>query len=110
MRYTTKTFRAIVHVVLLSFIMESLTPIAMYALTQGPTQPEFSSFSPVNASNLVNVFTGDFSYSLPVISIPGPNGMGYALSLSYNSGASVEDEASWVGYGWTLNPWSNHTS
>lgn len=75
-----------------------------YALTDGPTQPEFSSFEPVTTTNMVNEFTGDFTYNLPILEIPGPHGSGYALSLSYHSGASPEDEASWVGYGWTLNP------
>ncbi|HSY61099.1 MAG TPA: hypothetical protein VK796_04440, partial [Cytophaga sp.] len=49
-------------------------------------------------------FTGGFTYNLPVINIPGPNGAGYGVSLSYHSGSGMEDEASWVGYGWTLNP------
>jgi hypothetical protein len=55
---------------------------------------------------MVNEFTGAFTYNLPVISIPGPSGSGYALALSYHSGTSPEEEASWVGYGWTLNPGS----
>jgi hypothetical protein len=53
---------------------------------------------------MVNDFTGDFTYNLPVLNVPGANGGGYALSLSYHSGETPESEASWVGYGWTLNP------
>ena len=77
---------------------------AAYALTGGPSQPEFSSFEPVGTADMVNKFTGDFSYSIPVIEVPGPDGSSYPLSLSYHSGLGAEDEASWVGYGWTLNP------
>jgi hypothetical protein len=79
-------------------------PIASYALTSGPSQPEFSSFEPVATTNMVNEFTGDFTYNLPLIEVPGPHGSGYPLSLSYHSGVTPEEEASWVGYGWTLNP------
>jgi len=39
-----------------------------------------------------------------LINIPGVNGGGYAMSLSYHSGTTPEEESSWVGYGWTLNP------
>jgi hypothetical protein len=74
------------------------------ALTSGPSSPEFSSFEPVATTNMVSEYTGDFTYNIPVINIPGPNNFGYALSLSYHSGENVESEASWVGYGWTLNP------
>ena len=81
-------------------------PTIVLALTSGPDSPEFSSFTPVSASELVNTFSGDFSYNLPLIEVPGPHGSGYALSLSYNSGVSMEQEASWVGFGWTLNPGS----
>jgi hypothetical protein len=47
----------------------------------------------------VNTFTGAFNYSIPVITIPGPNGSDYTVNLIYQSGASPESEASWVGYG-----------
>ncbi len=86
------------------FLSEIIFPTAALALTGGPTQPEFSSFEPVATTNMVNEFTGDLTYNLPVINIPGAEGGGYALSLSYHSGTAVEEEASWVGYGWTLNP------
>ena len=89
---------------IINFFAEWLFPVAAYALTSGPAQPEFSSFEPVATTSMVNDFTGDFTYNLPVINVPGPNGSGYAASLSYHSGVSSEEEASWVGYGWTLNP------
>lgn len=89
---------------MVSISTELLLPTVAWALTSGPSQPEFSNFQPVGATNMVNDFTGDFTYNLPVIQVPGPNGSGYALSLSYQSGASSEEDASWVGYGWTLNP------
>ncbi len=85
-------------------ILDALLPAAALALTSGPANPEFSSFEPVATTNMVNQFTGDFTYNIPVLQIPGANGGGYALSLAYHSGASPEQEASWVGFGWTLNP------
>lgn len=91
-------FLALTHFV---FLIE---PTAAWALTSGPAQPEFTSFEPVVTTDMVNEFSGDFTYNLPVLNIPGPDGSGYALSLSYHSGATPEEEASWVGSGWTLNP------
>ena len=85
-------------------LVESLLPASLFALSSGPAQPEFSRFEAAGISGMVNPFTGDFTYNLPVLEVPGANGGGYALSLSYHSGLSPEDEASWVGYGWTLNP------
>jgi hypothetical protein len=89
-----------------TILSEVVFPSAAYALTAGPSSPEFSNFTPVATTDMVNVFSGDLNYNLPVIEIPGSDGGGYALSLSYQSGASSEEEASWVGYGWTLNPGS----
>ena len=87
-----------------SLLFQTLMPYKAMALSGGPTQPEFSNFESVTTNKMVNEFTGDFTYNLPVIDIPGPNGGGYSLSLSYHSGVSQEEDASWVGYGWTLNP------
>jgi hypothetical protein len=96
--------RKLAPVVAFIFLLQVFTPKSSLALTGGPGQPEFSSFEPVSTTQMVDPFTGDFTYNLPVLEIPGAQGGGYALSLSYHSGASPEEEASWVGYGWTLNP------
>jgi hypothetical protein len=102
--YRPTVRKRIAGLLLLLTISELVFPSLSYALTSGPSQPEFSSFEPVSTNQLVDEFTGDFTYNIPVISIPGPQGSDYPLSLSYHSGATSEEEASWVGYGWTLNP------
>ena len=78
-------------------------PTISYALTAGPSAPEFSSFEPVDTTDMVNMATGDFVYNMPLLEVPGPEG-GYPLSLSYHAGIKPAQEASWVGLGWTLNP------
>ncbi|MDO6761761.1 hypothetical protein Q4566_16250 [Tamlana sp. 2_MG-2023] len=107
-----KYFRATTYMLLCDMLIGIFIPSfnGLYALTSGPSSPEFSSFEPVATTNLVDPFTGNFTYNLPVIQIPGPDGGGYAMSLSYHSGASSEEEASWVGHGWTLNPGAINTS
>lgn len=70
-----------------------------YALTSGPSQPEVQSFSPVDASNLVDLASGDFSYNIPLLDVGG-----YPINMSYNSNVTMDSEASWVGLGWNINP------
>ncbi len=65
----------------------------------GPGQPEMSSFKSVNSSDMVDLFTGDFSYNIPLMDVGG-----YPVNIHYNSGVSMDQEASWVGLGWNLNP------
>ncbi len=100
----SKILKIVSVLLIISMVNSLFLPTVSYALTAGPGSPEFSSFEPVATTDMVDVFTGDFTYNLPVVEIPGPDGGGYALSLSYHGGASSEEEASWVGYGWTLNP------
>lgn len=103
-RKASRLTRIVAGYLMFSLVTQILMPSVAFALTSGPGTPEFSSFEPVGTTNMVNVSTGDFTYNIPVIQIPGADGGGYAMSLSYHSGASVEEESSWVGYGWTLNP------
>ena len=104
MKISRRLQKRVAFLLLNSLLIQLTLPSVAYALTSGPSQPEFSGFQPVASTDLVNKFTGDFSYSIPVIEVPGPQGSTYPLTLAYHSGASSEDEASWVGYGWNLNP------
>lgn len=87
-----------------AMIWQILFPAAAYALTSGPGQPEAQAFTPASTSEMVNPFTGDFSYNIPLFELPGPNG-GYPFNLAYSSGGiTMDQEATWVGLGWSLNP------
>lgn len=79
-------------------LLEAIQPMKMYALTSGPTQPEFNAFTPIGTSDMVNLSTGDFNYNIPIMDVGG-----YPLNLAYNSGVTMDQEASWVGLGWNLN-------
>ncbi|MBS1624001.1 MAG: hypothetical protein JST83_08285 [Bacteroidetes bacterium] len=102
----SRFFRLTTALTLCTMLLQMALPLGAYALTAGPASPEFSKFTPVTTSDMVNITSGDFSYNLPVIDVPGPHGSGYPLALSYHAGHSAEEEASWVGLGWTLNPGS----
>ncbi|SFE91001.1 PA14 domain-containing protein [Chitinophaga sp. CF118] len=65
----------------------------------GPTQPESQAFHSVNNDNMVDLFSGDFSYNIPLMDVGG-----YPIALGYNSGISMDQESSWVGLGWNINP------
>lgn len=86
----------------LSLTFEMVHPTISFALTEGPSQPEVQSFEPVGTTQMVDLFTGDFNYNIPLFNLPGPNG-GYPVNLAYHAGVSMDDEASWVGLGWNLN-------
>lgn len=73
-------------------------PTSAFALTSGPGQPEYSSFDSVNASEMVNMFTGDFSYNIPLMDVDG-----YPINISYHASPGMDQEASWVGLGWNIN-------
>ncbi|RTY91783.1 hypothetical protein [Flavobacterium sp. GT3R68] len=92
-------FKKIIAIYLaMMILLETLQPLQMYALTSGPTQPEFNSFTPIGTSDMVDLTSGDFNYNIPVMDVGG-----YPLNLAYNSGVTMDQEASWVGLGWNLN-------
>lgn len=83
----------------LLLIFEVSYPTQVMALTGGPSQPEVQSFEPIGTSDMVDLFSGDFNYNLPLVDVEG-----YPINLAYHSGVNTDQEASWVGLGWNINP------
>jgi len=94
-----RNIRPIALFLLLSFLNQIIFPVAAYALTGGPSQPEVQSFEPVSTNQMVDLFTGDFNYNIPLVEVDG-----YPINIAYHSGITMDQEASWVGLGWNLNP------
>ena len=87
------------------------TLVLIFALhTQGVAQGETASdadlagfVDPGSTGAQVDKATGAFSFSLPLMNIPGAAGESYPIVLGY-APPSPESAAGWVGYGWTLGP------
>jgi len=94
-----KIKKAIAVYLSLTLLFEIVAPTCAYALTGGPSQPEVQGFEPIGTSDMVDLFSGDFTYNIPLLDIDG-----YPINISYNAGVSMDDEASWVGLGWNINP------
>ena len=54
---------------LLIFTWSVFQPATVFA--GGPTQPEASAFTPIGVSEMVDPFTGDFTYNIPLMDIDG---------------------------------------
>lgn len=93
--------KAVAIYLLFSFLTELFYPTVAFALTSGPNQPEMASFAPVSMENMVDLATGDFKYNIPLLEIGD-----YPINLVYEGGPTMDQEAGWVGLGWTLNPGS----
>ncbi|MEO8771245.1 MAG: PA14 domain-containing protein [Ferruginibacter sp.] len=65
----------------------------------GPSQPEMNAFKSIGADNMVSPFSGDFSYNIPLMDVGG-----YPINMFYNSGITMDQESSWLGLGWNINP------
>lgn len=99
----SKLFKGVMAYTAFSFLSTMFWPNQAMALTSGPSQPEVQSFEPATTTQMVDMFTGDFNYNIPLFNLPGPNG-GYPFNLSYHAGIGMDQEASWTGLGWNLNP------
>lgn len=92
-------FRQTAKVMLACMVYQLIFPCYVFALTSGPSQPEVQSFEPVGTTEMVDMFTGDFTYNIPLMDVEG-----FPINISYHSGINIEQEASWVGLGWNINP------
>src|SRR5260370_41168329 len=102
MKFVKKSRRFFSVLFLLVTVDSIVQPTITYALTTGPHQPEYTSYQEPGATDMVNLLTGDFAFSLPILEVPGPEG-GFSVPLTYNAGIGPEQGASWVGLGWTVN-------
>ncbi len=80
----------------------SCTGVWLHAQTTGPTQPEVNSFTPIGASDMVDLYSGDFNYNIPLLVVPGPDG-GYPINMAYSSNVTPGDVPTWVGLSFNLN-------
>lgn len=88
---------------LLAFTFQTFYPTMAWALADGPDQPDFAAYEDFDAPDMVNLATGDFTYNIPLLNVPSPEG-GFQIPLSYHAGIELNEEATWVGLGWSLNP------
>jgi hypothetical protein len=93
------TLKAISLTMVIILVGEFFAPLKAYALTGGPSQPEVQSFEPIGTTDMVDAFSGDFTYNIPLLDVDG-----YPINLSYHSGVGMDQEASWCGLGWNINP------
>lgn len=80
-------------------ILQSVLPYnLLYASNNGPGAPEAKGFESVNATDMVNLSSGDMAYVLPVMDIGD-----FPVTLSYHGGIPLDLESTWTGLGWNLN-------
>jgi hypothetical protein len=94
----SRFFKGIALYLVFNILSQVVAPSMSFALTGGPAQPEFGSFTPIGTSDMVDLSSGDFSYNIPLLDVGG-----YPLNLAYSSNITMDEEASWVGLGWNLS-------
>ena len=95
---TSRISKIIASYLAIQMVITLIQPMLIYAITSGPTQPEFNAFTPIGTSDMVDLGSGNFNYNLPIMDVGG-----YPINIAYNSGATMDQEASWVGLGWNLS-------
>jgi len=93
-----RLLRIISTTVSVALLNQIIMPFVARALTSGPSQPETQQFTPIGTSDYVDLFTGDFTYNIPLLDVEG-----FPINLAYHSGITADQEASWVGLGWNIN-------
>jgi hypothetical protein len=92
-----KNQKRIAWMVFYALLLQMGTSNTAHALTSGPVQPEAHGFEPVGTTDMVDPFTGDFVYNIPLLDVEG-----YPINIAYHGGVGLDQEASWVGLGWNI--------
>jgi hypothetical protein len=104
LKFLRKSKRVTSSFLVLNLVIEIAYPLK--AFSSNFNIATSGSGSPISASvsSMVDGYTGDFRYSVPLLNLPGPNGENVPISVNYNAGIGVNQNASWVGLGWDYNP------
>lgn len=105
-KYMIKLCRKIKSPVALTLALTLIGEVIMPYNALASTSKISMASSPVaaSASSMVDGYTGDFKYSVPLLTVPGPNGESVPISAGYHAGIGVNQKASWIGLGWDYNP------
>ena len=68
---TSKVSKVISCYLAIQLVITMVQPSNLYALTGGPSQPEFNAFTPIGTSDMVNLSSGDFNYNIPIMDVGG---------------------------------------
>lgn len=91
------TFKATSILLAFTIFLNTALPSVSFAQA-GPAQNSDNGYSLNTTNGMVNEFTGDFFYNIPLLDVDG-----FPISIAYNSNVTMFEEASWVGLGWDLN-------
>ena len=72
---------------------------ARFARAEDPPQP--TTIERLGRGNIGH--TGDMTLDIPLMTVPGRNGLNFPLVLHYRAGITVDQDASWVGLGFGLD-------
>lgn len=89
-------YKVLGRVALFSVIVQLILPAISYGQSGGASQSDYA--GGVALDQYVNPFTGDFNYSINLMNVEG-----MPITLTYNGNVTMNQEASWVGLGWSLN-------
>lgn len=98
MKNTRRPVKALAVFCALNILVDAIVPSISMALTNGPNQPEASGFTAASSGGMVDPFTGDFKYNIPLLDVGG-----YPIAINYAGGVTPDQEATWVGLGWNLS-------
>ncbi len=98
--FLRKSERSVSTALILCLVFEFIVPYTSRAGTLSSGGGTVAS----SLSSMVDGYTGDFRYSVPLVTVPGPNGESVSIAAGYRAGITVNQKASWIGLGWDYNP------
>ena len=112
MKYTTLIYTLLILNVINSYAQNTGSPTSVDDPSVAPNGSIFSAGSSLTGAlaNSVNIFTSEVNLPLPLVSLPGINGMGASVSILYSSAGVPDMATTWnveaptgiLGLGWSM--------